>query len=150
MHYRTGFILMIAISVLLISCGTLNTGSSRSPESSLMSTYSEWKGTPYILGGNSESGVDCSGFVMTAMQENFGIDLPRTTREQISEGRNVRQRYLRTGDLVFFDTGPLTYHVGIMVGTRRFIHASYSSGVTIDRLDNSYWQERFHAGRRVI
>lgn len=150
MRSRPGFYLLLCTALLAVSCGTLNPGSSRSPEMRLMETYREWSDTPYTLGGNDQSGVDCSGFIKIAMEENFRVSLPRTTSEQIRRGTNVSKRFLRTGDLVFFDTGPLTYHVGIMVGTRRFIHASYSSGVTIDRIDQTYWSERFYAGRRVI
>ena len=82
------------------------------------------------------------------MQDAFGISIPRTTREQLQAGRRVQPRAARLGDLVFFRTGRTTYHVGIMMRGDFFMHASTTRGVTIDRLQESYWQERMIQIRR--
>ncbi len=150
MYRNGGLIFTLLLSALLISCGTMRPGSSRSVEVKLLEHYQEWKDTPYVLGGLEETGIDCSGFVMMTMEETFGVKLPRSTREQMQEGSRISKRSLRTGDLIFFQTGSQSYHVGIMVGSFRFIHAASSGGVSMDRIDNSYWEERYYLSRRVI
>lgn len=117
---------------------------------SLMQAYREWEGTPYELGGASESGVDCSRFVNIVFDDYFGIELPTNTREQLNVGNKVRRPGVRTGDLVFFRTGRKTLHVGIAVNNGEFLHASTSNGVMISKLGQSYWRNRFLAARRVL
>lgn len=119
-------------------------------KSSLMQAYREWKGTPYVLGGSSQRGVDCSRLVNIVFDDYFGIDLPTNTRAQLNTGEGIRRAGIRTGDLVFFKTGRRTLHVGIAVNKGEFLHASTSNGVMISKLGNSYWRNRFLAARRVL
>lgn len=119
-------------------------------KASLMQAYRDWKGTPYVLGGASESGVDCSRFVNIVFDDYFGIELPTNTREQLNVGNKIRRPAIRTGDLVFFKTGRKTLHVGIAVNSGEFVHASTSNGVMISKLGKSYWRNRFLAARRVL
>ena len=107
-------------------------------------------GKPYLYGGNSPSGFDCSGLVHYSFTR-AGISIPRTTRTQLAAGQEVDGESLRVGDLVFFDQEGLKFsHVGIYIGNRRFVHAP-SSGkrVRIDSLDVDYWQQHFVAARRI-
>lgn len=120
-----------------------------SPETRLMQSYDQWKGTPYRLGGMTRSGVDCSAFVQIVMRDQFRIDLPRTTDQQMRTGRRVRRGSLNVGDLVFFRTGRSTLHVGIMLDRNRFMHASTSQGVMISSLNERYWSQRYIRGRRL-
>lgn len=115
-----------------------------------MQAYRDWKGTPYLLGGESKSGVDCSRLVNIIFDDYFGIDLPANTREQLNVGNGIRRLSLRTGDLVFFRTGRRTLHVGIMVDRNEFLHASTSAGVMISELESSYWSNRYLAARRIL
>ena len=117
---------------------------------SLMQAYRDWKGTPYVLGGGSQEGVDCSRFVNIVLDDYFGIDVPTNTKEQLNVGSKIRRAAVRTGDLVFFKTGLKTLHVGIAVNSGEFLHASTSSGVMISKLGKSYWRNRFLAARRVL
>jgi cell wall-associated NlpC family hydrolase len=117
---------------------------------SLMQAYSEWKGTPYLLGGASPDGVDCSSFVRIVFDDYFGIKLPPNTTTQLNAGTGIRRTSLRTGDLVFFRTGRKTLHVGIIVKDDEFMHASTSRGVMISRLSEHYWSSRYLAARRVM
>ena len=110
----------------------------------------EWQGTPYRMGGTSRRGVDCSGFVMTAYSDLFGIHLPRTTKAQVKTGFSVVQNQLQPGDLVFFRPPYKTRHVGIYLGRGEFAHASSSQGVTVSHLSNSYWRVAYWTARRVI
>lgn len=117
---------------------------------SLMQAYREWEGTPYVLGGSSKEGVDCSRFVNIVFDEHFAIELPDNTRKQLNAGDGIRRAAVRTGDLVFFKTGPKDLHVGIAINQGEFMHASTSNGVMISKLGNSYWRNRFLAARRVF
>jgi len=119
------------------------------PEALLIQEFRKWEGTPYVLGGGSRRGVDCSFFVQIVLRDAYGIAIPRTTREQMQIGRQVSPRSARLGDLVFFQTGRTTYHVGILMRGDFFMHASTSRGVTIDRLSEPYWQQRMIQVRRV-
>lgn len=117
---------------------------------SLMQAYRDWKGTPYVLGGASSRGVDCSSFVRIVFDDYFDIDLPSNTRTQLNAGSGIRRASLRTGDLVFFRTGRKTLHVGIITEGKDFLHASTSKGVMISNLNDYYWSSRYLAARRVM
>lgn len=140
---------MVLLIILVAGCSSTRK-STRSPEARLMESYNKWKGTPYRLGGNSLSGVDCSAFVQIVMRDQFGVQLPRTTDQQLRTGQRVRKNRLRTGDLIYFRTSRTTLHVGIMVDRQRFMHASTSSGVMISSINERYWSRRYIGGRRVI
>ncbi len=106
-------------------------------------------GVPYKLGGSTLKGIDCSAFVRK-IYEVFNIQLPRTTREQFSVGRQVPRSQLEEGDLVFFRERGNRAHVGIYIGENQFAHASsYSREVKIDYLDAPYYSKRFLRGVRV-
>ncbi|MGK5530855.1 C40 family peptidase [Streptomyces sp. URMC 129] len=119
----------------------------------IIATARQALGVQYVWGGNSlSSGVDCSGLVQQAFAAH-GINLPRVTYEQINVGASVGIDNLHAGDLVFFDTdrskgGP--DHVGIYLGGGKFIHAPRTGDVVkISSLGDSYYADRFMAGRRV-
>ncbi|WP_409422462.1 NlpC/P60 family protein [Pseudaeromonas sp. ZJS20] len=115
----------------------------------LFEQYHHWKGVPYRAGGQSRRGVDCSGFVQLTFAERFGLDLPRDTSGQATQGRPVSQQALQPGDLLFFKTGYHTRHVGIYLKDRQFLHASTSHGVIISELDNPYWSRHYWQARRL-
>ncbi|GHA23625.1 hypothetical protein GCM10007082_25310 [Oceanisphaera arctica] len=104
---------------------------------------------PYRFGGVDTEGIDCSAFTRTLYQEVYGMELPRSTYEQVTLGRAIAKQELQPGDLVFFRTGS-TQHNGVYVGDGKFAHASSSVGVTISRLDNVYWRSRYWQARRLL
>ena len=115
--------------------------------------YREWKGVPYKFGGTSKSGIDCSALMQILYRERFGVDIPRTTSEQVKVGRKVSSlRLLQPGDLVFFKTGNRRsdWHVGVYIIDNTFMHASSSKGVMVSTIDALYWKKYFWQGRRVI
>lgn len=116
----------------------------------LYSHYRGWKGTPYRMGGMSKNGVDCSGFVYLTYRTVAGIKLPRTTRQQMRLGTEVPLHSLEAGDLLFFNTGWYSRHVGIYLQKGSFMHASTSHGVMISRLSEKYWKNSFHVAKRII
>ncbi|WP_370279199.1 NlpC/P60 family protein [Pontibacterium sp.] len=126
-----------------------NVSSSQDVTDRMYQQYQQWKGTKYALGGLSKKGIDCSGFVYVTYREKLGIRLPRTTDHQSRIGQEIDRRNLVSGDLVFFKTGFKVRHVGIYIGEGKFLHASTSQGVTISRLDNVYWQDKYWHSRRV-
>ncbi|OLS36882.1 LysM peptidoglycan-binding domain-containing protein [Bacillus sp. MRMR6] len=102
-------------------------------------------GTPYLWGGNTPAGFDCSGFSKYVF-ERVGINLPRTSATQWSGLKPVSTPNL--GDLVFFETyAPGPSHLGIYIGDNKFIHAGSSIGVTITDMNNSYWKPRYLGAR---
>jgi cell wall-associated NlpC family hydrolase len=104
-------------------------------------------GTPYLWGGNTPSGFDCSGFVKYVFAK-FGDSLPRTTESQWSATTPVNSPSI--GDLVFFQTyKPGPSHVGIYLGNNKFISAA-SSGVTISDMTSSYWGTRYLGARKAF
>ena len=112
----------------------------------------EWLNAPYLWGGRSILGVDCSGFV----QVNFklmGIDLPRDAWQQAQTGEPVKKlKDAVKGDLAFFDDKDEIVHVGILLGTDSIIHAS--GKVRIDSMDkkgitNNETGKRTHSLRAI-
>jgi len=164
-------IFLLAFSGLFISCGVVPRGTvpppdrtERSPRTPALSTptritdverglqnaYEEWRGTPYVLGGSGISGVDCSSFMQIVFRDQFGVELPRNTRDQLRAGSAVRRNAIRPGDLIFFQTSRNVLHVGVALRNGDFIHASTSAGVMISNLGENYWNSRYLGTRRVL
>jgi peptidoglycan DL-endopeptidase CwlO len=105
-------------------------------------------GVPYLFGGTTRKGFDCSGFVQY-VYKGSGISLPRDSFSQFKVGNAVKKDELQPGDLVFFTTySKGASHVGIYIGGGQFIHAA-DSGVQITSLSNSYYSARYVGARRV-
>lgn len=108
-------------------------------------------GVPYVWGGSSPSGFDCSGFIQYVFAKN-GINLPRVSADQYNAGKAISKSELKPGDLVFFETykqGPS--HLGIYLGDNAFIHASSGSEkVIISNLTSTYYTQHYIGARRVI
>ncbi|MEH7451577.1 C40 family peptidase [Gottfriedia acidiceleris] len=118
---------------------------------SLITLSKKYSGVPYIWGGETPSGFDCSGFISYVFKES-GLSLPRTN----VAGYWYNSSNLKTvddfqpGDLIFFQN-TYTYgpsHMGIVINDNEFIHASSSSGVTISKINNSYWNQHFLGFKR--
>lgn len=116
----------------------------------IIQTAMDYIGVPYVFGGTSPSGFDCSGYVRYVFA-NAGIYLPRTADEQYELGVPVPMDSLRAGDLVFFSTYDYgASHVGIYLSDGEFINASSSRGVAIDSLYSEYWGSCYIGARRVM
>lgn len=143
----------------------------------LLMKAEEWLGTPYVWGGTSTSGVDCSGFVQS-LYKSLGIQLKRTSAEQSTQGLLVSRQELLPGDLLFFDTSNprdssdittpteemlhaeqiedgytpnVVSHVGLYVGNNQMIHAASGDGqVKYENIDTPYYRNRFINARRIL
>lgn len=118
----------------------------------LVNYMKQFVGTPYVWGGTSPSGFDCSGLMQYTFGK-FGIKLPRVTYDQIGQGQAVSMKGLRPGDLVFFDTEPDRKgpdHVGMYIGNGKMIDAPRpGKNVEIVDMTQGYYSSRFMGGRRI-
>lgn len=115
----------------------------------IMHTAQKYMDVPYVWGGQTPSGFDCSGFTQYVMKQN-GITIPRTAAEQFAAGTAVNKSGLQVGDLVFFSTYKAgASHVGFYMGDGKFIHASSAAEkVSISALDEAYYTQRYLGARR--
>jgi lipoprotein Spr len=109
----------------------------------------DWWGTRYHYGGTSKTGIDCSAFTGTLNKQVFGINLPRTARDQYAACDKIDRDDLKEGDLVFFNTRGGVSHVGVYLGNGYFVHSSVHSGVTISSLDETYYNKKYIGGGRL-
>jgi len=109
-----------------------------------------WLGTPYRYGGNTQKGVDCSGFVNAVYLSVYHIQLPRSSKEIYARCKKISLRDLQEGDLVFFDyEGKGVSHVGLYLSDGQYVHASTSKGVVISALDNAFSKKKFVGAGRI-
>lgn len=107
--------------------------------------------TPYLWGGTTTNGIDCSAFCQRVMKFALGVDIPRTSIMQSTVGDEVARENLQFGDLVFFNTmGRRISHVGIYLGEGVFAHSSSSGGVKTNSLNEDYYNAKYVTARRVI
>jgi len=108
------------------------------------------RGQPYVWGGASRGGFDCSGFICYLFRKQRGMKLPHSASAQSRMGSPVHGPELQSGDLVFFTTyRPGVSHVGIYLGENRFIHAAnHIRNVRIDSL-TGYYERRLVCARRL-
>src|SRR5581483_7536695 len=117
----------------------------------LAATAQSLRGAPYVWGGSSPAGFDCSGFIWYVAQQ-AGMPVGRGMQEQYDAGSHPKQNKLKRGDLVFFQntyTAGLS-HNGIYLGNGQFIHAAdEQDGVTISNLSDDYWTAHWYGATRL-
>lgn len=122
------------------------------PGQQIVEYAKQFLGTPYVYGGASPKGFDCSGFTSYVLKQN-GYDSTRTCTTQYAQYTNIERSELRIGDLVFFASTASwdTNHVGIYMGDNLFIHASSGSGkVIISSLKKGYYDTYYYGAARYL
>ena len=115
-------------------------------------TAERFVGIPYQWGGNNVvEGLDCSGFVR-AVYNLCGVNIPRTSREQFRTGDPIGRNDLLDGDLVFFGASADDInHVGIYIGSGRFVHApKRGDNIKISTVDDGYFSKKFIGAKRYF
>ncbi len=113
-------------------------------------TALQFLGVPYVWGGTSPQGFDCSGLVEYVFRLN-GIILPRTSEAQFAGGTPVPANELAPGDLVFFSTYAYASHVGIYIGNGQFVTAPATGAVVrVANLSDPYWQQTYIGARSYL
>lgn len=118
----------------------------------LLGFMETWYGTKYRYGGNDRSGIDCSGFSKEFISSLYNLTVPRTSSEQYKQTERLKKTELREGDLVFFYTRGRrngVSHVGVYLRNNKFVHASTSTGVVINDLDDQYYLQNYAGAGRV-
>lgn len=111
----------------------------------VIASGTNYLGKPYVWGGTGPDGFDCSGLMETIFAEN-GISISRGAKDQYKNGRKVKRKDLRPGDLIFFETyAKGVSHVGVWIGNGNFLHSESSdAGVTITPISIPYWYDRYY------
>lgn len=122
----------------------------------VIQTARSYIGTPYLWGGNTKGGIDCSGLIHNAYK-TIGLKLPRTAKEQSKVGKSRGWEGIRAGDIVYFKFKSKKgkwWHSGMITSvgeeTVKFIHASSSRGVVESNLMSDYYRKNVKRFRRVI
>jgi len=110
----------------------------------------KYRGVPYVWGGTTRNGMDCSGFVQHVFKK-LDINLPRTAQEQSRVGKYIPKNKLKPGMLLFFRTyAPYISHVGIYIGHGKFIQENSGVGkVTVNSLSNEYFARTYAFAKAV-
>lgn len=113
----------------------------------------QYIGTPYVYGGMSPAGFDCSGFVKYVYSQ-LGVNLNRVAEDQAKNGYAVTRDSLAPGDIICFSSGSgssYISHVGIYVGDGKFIHSPRTGyTVTIENLNSGSYSRRYYCARRIF
>jgi len=142
---KIGSVMLLSSMLFVAAAGT-----AYAEDTQLDRAVEEVVGTPYKWGGTTIKGFDCSGFMQYIFDE-YGIELSRTSRDQAKMGVEVAKADLRIGDLVFFNTdGKGISHAGIYLGDGEFAHSASKVGVSISKLSDSYYKNRYVTARRVV
>ncbi len=149
-YVSSSYVKIIDASEAVATARTANVGAG----AQVVDFAKKYLGSPYMYGGSSPRGFDCSGFVKY-VYSNFGITLNRTASAQMSNGTPVSRGELQPGDLVFFkkagSKASRASHVGLYIGGNQFIHASTSrTGVIISDMNSAYYTTGFVGGRRLL
>ena len=116
----------------------------------VVQTAKRYLGTPYLYGGETRNGMDCSGLVKRVYAEALNMQLPHNSRQISQIGMPLSLQDLKPGDVVIFGSVVGINHSGIYTGRDRFIHASRKWGVRESTLSDEYWKRRWKMGRRLF
>ena len=128
-------------------------GSSSENRMRFLEKANGFKGTPYVYGGTSHSGVDCSGLVYCAAKEAGIGTLPHSSKSLYNMSRKISLSDAIEGDLIFFAAGSSISHVAIYIGNNQILHAisdGPKAGVRVSKLSEKYWKNHYYASGRIF
>lgn len=131
---------------------TDSSSSSSDAGSRIIAEAKKYLGVPYVYGGTSPSGFDCSGFVYYVYRQ-CGYSITRTATTQNGDGTKVDRSQLKPGDILIFYNSAMSGigHSGIYIGDGQFIHSSSGSGkVVISSLSSNYYNTHYYSARRIV
>jgi lipoprotein Spr len=116
----------------------------------LYSFIDDWIGTPYLYGGKTKLGIDCSAFTETLYKNVYNTELKGSSRDLFTQCDPVGSDQLKEGDLVFFRIeSENVSHVGVYLTNGKFVHATTKKGVMIDDLKEAYYTKYYYKGGRI-
>ncbi|HPG39231.1 MAG TPA: C40 family peptidase [bacterium] len=109
-------------------------------------------GAPYVWGGASPAGTDCSGLISSLYKRAANIELPHSTLQQAQKGKTVSLKQVRFADLLFFSDGQTKKinHVGFYIAKGKFVHASESQGVIVSSLTEAPYKSQYLGAKRIM
>lgn len=117
----------------------------------LIKEIDSWLGTPYVYGGASKKGTDCSGMILSIYKTVYGFSLNRSAFDMQKDVAFVDLKKAKLGDVLFFKiNGERVSHVGLYLGDNKFIHATTSKGVIISNLEEKYYATRYYKCGRLL
>lgn len=144
----------VAFALAIFASATLSAADGRS--GAIRAFAERWLGTPYLWGGDAHTGIDCSAYLRQMYRALFGVELPRTTKQQIDLGidlpvsREKPERNWAPGDLIFFiDRAGVPSHVVVYMGHSQLTHSVSGRGVVIDGM-KQLWGRRIVARRLLV
>jgi cell wall-associated NlpC family hydrolase len=141
----------IILCLLMLKASIIN-GQNLNIDSSLLSFIKEWKGTPYVLGGTTKKGIDCSGLNKKLYQAVYNIKLPEVCYKQWNVTSRVNRDSLIPGDLIFFRStrSPSGWHCGCYLGDSMFFHAPQRGDVVkISSLEEEKYKRSYKGAGRI-
>ena len=141
----------IILCLLILKASIIN-GQNLNIDSNLLSFIKEWKGTPYVLGGITKKGIDCSGLNKRLYQTVYNIKLPEVCYKQWNVTSRVNRDSLIPGDLIFFRStrSPSGWHCGCYIGDSMFFHAPQRGDVVkISSLEEEKYKRSYKGAGRI-
>lgn len=141
----------IILCLLMLKASIIN-GQNLNIDSNLLSFIKEWKGIPYVLGGTTKKGIDCSGLNKRLYQTVYNIKLPDVCYKQWNVTSRVNRDSLIPGDLIFFRStrSPSGWHCGCYIGDSMFFHAPQRGDVVkISSLEEEKYKRSYKGAGRI-
>lgn len=149
-------ILLALIALALCAGAAFASTAAGSRAAKIRNFANRWLGTPYLWGGSTRGGLDCSAYTREMYREVFGVELPRTTKDQINLGMDLPvaadrpEKNWEPGDLILYvDRAGIPNHVVVYMGGSMLTHSVSGRGVVIDPM-KQLWGRRIVARRLLV